>query len=225
MIAMRGMESAIVLVVDDDDAVRLSLARVIRSAGWRVATFPTAQDFLAELPPTGPGCVVLDICLPGLTGPELHDRMCEQGIGFPVIFLTGKGDVRTGVQAMKRGAADFLEKPVDDAVLLLAIERAVTRHALSIANMEAREEIESRFERLSTREREVMEYVIGGLLNKQIAAELGIAEKTVKAHRHEMMEKLALDSIAELVRLCERAGIRPRRFRTAVRFNAISAEE
>ena len=201
---------ATVFVVDDDMAVRRSLARLLRSAGLNVETFPSAREFLDRLPSAPAGCIVLDVRMPGMTGPELFDQMAGKGLSLPVVFLTGHGDVPTSVRAMKKGAVDFLLKPVDDEVLLQAIRQAVARHVSRQAREQERQSIEGRLRRLSAREREVMEYVVRGDLNKQIAADLGISEKTVKVHRGRVMAKMEAGSVAELVRLCEAADIRPR---------------
>lgn len=205
-----SVSDATVFVVDDDLAVRRSLARLVRSADLNVETFTSAREFLDRLPSARTGCIVLDVRMPGMTGPELFDRMAEKGLSLPVIFLTGHGDVPTSVRAMKKGAVDFLLKPVDDEALLHAIRQAVARHASQQAREQERQGIEVRLLRLSAREREVMEYVIRGDLNKQIAADLGISEKTVKVHRGRVMAKMEAGSVAELVRLCEAADIQPR---------------
>lgn len=196
-----------VFVVDDDEAVRVSLARLLRSAGWKVETFASAAAFLERPAFAGIGCVLLDVQMPGLTGPQLQQAMVERQFTLPVIFLTGHGDVPTGIQAMKRGAVDFLLKPLDDEELLAAIEQAVQRHAQTRARRKACDEIGARLKRLSAREREVMERVIRGSLNKQIAGDLGIAEKTVKVHRARVMDKMEVRSVAELVHLWETAGL------------------
>jgi FixJ family two-component response regulator len=148
--------------------------------------------------------------MPGMTGPELRDLLAAQKISLPVVFLTGHGDVPTGVDAMRKGAVDFLQKPVNDEVLLQAIQHAVERHAATQTHRQELERIQARLQRLTPREREVLEYVIGGCLNKQIAAELQIAEKTVKIHRGFVMHKMEATSVAELVRQCQTAGIAPR---------------
>jgi len=207
---MMSASDATVFVVDDDMAVRRSLARLLRSAGLNVETFPSAREFLDRLPSARTGCIVLDVRMPGMTGPELFDQMAGKGLSLPVVFLTGHGDVPMSVQAMKKGAVDFLLKPVDDEALLHAIRQAVARHVSQQAREQERQSLEGRLRRLSAREREVMEYVIRGDLNKQIAADLGISEKTVKVHRGRVMAKMEAGSVAELVRLCEAAGIRPR---------------
>ena len=200
-----------IFIVDDDPSVRRSLTRVVRSAGWNAEAFASARDFLDKPSFSGTGCVVLDVRMPGMTGPELREQMAARRISLPIIFLTGHGDVPTGVEAMKKGAVDFLMKPVDDEVLLEAIRMALQRHKSGQAREHEEEKIHQRLARLSVREREVMEYVIAGRLNKQIAEELGIAEKTIKVHRGRLMQKMEVPSVAELVHLCDTAGIPPRK--------------
>lgn len=202
------MDGITVFVIDDDASVRRGLARLLRAADWNVEAFATAAEFLQRPQFMGTGCVVLDIRMPGMSGPELHERMSREGCSLPIIFLTGHGDVPSGVRAMKQGAVDFLLKPVDDHVLLEAIRQAVSRHAAEREKAAQQGEIQARLARLSPRELEVMKHVIQGKINKRIAADLGIAEKTVKTHRGEVMEKMAAGSVAELVRLCEAAGIK-----------------
>jgi RNA polymerase sigma factor (sigma-70 family) len=198
---------ATVFVVDDDAAVRRGLARLIRSAGLSVETFSSAREFLENSPASRTGCVVLDVRMPGMTGPELFEQMAEKGLSLPVVFLTGHGDVPTSVRAMKKGAVDFLLKPVDDEAPLQAIRQAVERCASEQEREQERQGIQARLRRLSPREREVMEHVIRGLLNKQIAADLGISEKTVKVHHGRVMAKMEVGSVAELVRLCDQESI------------------
>lgn len=196
-----------IFVVDDDAAVRRSLTRLLRSAGWDAEAFASAGDFLEMATITGPGCVLLDVNMPGMNGLELQDRMAAAGITLPVVFLTGKGDIPMSVRAMKHGAVDFLVKPVEEAVLFQALEQAIRRQAAEAADRRQRDSILARLALLSDREREVLERVIQGRLNKQIAYDLGIVEKTVKAHRGRIMEKMQAHTIAELVHLCDRAGI------------------
>lgn len=198
---------ATVFVIDDDPDVRDALARLLRAIGWGVRVYPAANDFLAELPENIDGCILLDVNMPGMTGPELHDRMRETGITLPVIYLTGQSSLSIGVRAMKNGALDFLEKPVDQDVLLPTIEQAIAQHRQDCALKSRLDEINLRLGRLSPREREVMDHVIAGRLNKQIAADLGIAEKTVKVHRGRAMSKMQVRSVAELVRLCDAVGV------------------
>lgn len=197
-----------IFVIDDDEDVRTSLSRLLRAAGWQVETFASADQFLERPAYPGTGCVLLDVDMPGMTGPCLHQTMLARGIDLPVIFLTGKGDVPTTVQAMKRGAVDFLLKPVENDALFAAIDVALRRHACDQAHRREQLGIATRLVRLSAREREVMELVVLGRLNKQIAAELGIAEKTVKIHRGRVMEKMEVRSVAALVHLLDRADAR-----------------
>jgi len=197
-----------VYIVDDDASFARGIARLVEAAGWRSRAFPSADAFLAEPHrPEAAACAVLDVRMPGMKGPELQRAMIAAGIDFPVIFLTGHGDVATSVEAMKHGAIDFLEKPVPAQVLVAAIRAALARHAEARARERERHALEERIARLSPREREVMGHVIAGRLNKQIAADLGIAEKTVKVHRGKVMEKMEAGSVAALVDLCRAAGI------------------
>lgn len=198
---------ATIFVIDDDASVRAGVKRLLRSAGWSVEIYASGDEFLERPHFDGVGCVVLDVRMPGMTGPELHARMAERHCSLPVIFLTGHGDVHTGVRAMKGGAVDFLLKPVDDEVLLRAVSQAVDQHAIERTAQIAQEKIRERLARLSPRELEVMRHVIQGKLNKLIAAELGIAEKTVKKHRGEVMRKMEAGSAVELVRLCDSVGV------------------
>ena len=200
---------ATVFVVDDDASVRRSLARLLRTAHWNVETLPTARAFLQRVSVSKPGCVVLDVRMPEMTGPELHDRMREMELSLPVVFLTGHGDVPTSVQAMKRGAVDFLLKPVDAGVLLKTVARAVEWHTAKLAQQRGTQHIAGRLALLTVREREVLDAVIKGHRNKQIAADLGISEKTVKVHRGRVMDKMEARSVAELIHLCGVAGIGP----------------
>lgn len=203
------MEStdATILLIDDDADVREATGRLLRSAGWNTDAFASAQDFLAYLPFTGIGCLVLDVSMPGMTGPELHDWMRAHDCALPVIFLSGRCDIATSVQAMKHGALDVLEKPVDDHTLLQAIADAVEQHRQDSLRRDTKEGIADRLATLSAREREVMDHVIVGRLNKQIAADLGIALKTVKVHRGRAMAKMRVRSVAELVHLCDQLGV------------------
>lgn len=198
---------ATVLLIDDDADVLEALARLLRSAGWKAALFRSAQDFLAAPPFDGMGCIVLDISMPGMTGPQLHEWMREHEITLPVIYLSGHCDVPTSVQAMKCGALDVLQKPADAEVLLQAISAAVNKCRVDVLRRDVQGDIAARLATLSMREREVMNHVIVGRLNKQIAADLGIAEKTVKVHRGRAMAKMKVRSVAELVHLCDQLGI------------------
>ena len=197
----------IVYVVDDDDAVRRALALLIRSAGLDVLTFPSGRAFVAHTRADRPACLVLDVRLPGSSGLDLQAELRDAGDSLPIIFITGYGDVPTSVRAMKSGALDVLLKPCDDWDLLDAIDRALARSRTALAEHRERRALQERITRLTPREREVLALVVTGRLNKQIAAELGNAEKTVKIHRGRVMRKMEADSVAELVRMTEKAGL------------------
>ena len=197
-----------VFIVDDDPAVLKSLSRLLRSARLDVATFSSPREFLERHDPSAPGCLVLDVAMPGLNGLELQEALTAKGSELPIIFLTGHGDIPMSVQAMKRGAVDFLTKPVNDEDLLKAVHVAIEKDRLQRQTRAEVAEIQQRLATLTPREREVMEHVISGQLNKQTAADLGTVEKTIKVHRARVMEKMKVQSVAELVRLAERVGIR-----------------
>lgn len=194
---------AVVVIIDDEDEVRDSLARLLRAAGWRTQGFASAELFLAEALDALHGCVLLDVNMPGICGPELHGILRGRGIDLPIVYLTGRASVAVGVQAMKLGAVDFLEKPVDESALFAAIGQAIERHDAAQRLRRRIDELQARVRALSAREREVMGHVIVGRLNKQIAADLGIAEKTVKVHRGRVMTKMKVRSLAELVHLAD----------------------
>ena len=181
--------------------------RDLRSVGLQPQTFTDAAQFLAHVPTEGVGCILLDVNMPGMSGPELHLHLSEMGLSFPVIYLTGVGNVPLSVQAMKRGAVDFLEKPIDAELLLPAIDKAIALHRERYLHDGRLAEIQGRFGKLSAREREVLAHVIAGRLNKQIAYDLGIAEKTVKVHRGRVMAKVGARSLAHLVHICDELGI------------------
>jgi FixJ family two-component response regulator len=206
-------ESSTVFLVDDDPSVRKAMTRLVRSAGYDVKAFASARDFLDEWRGAneGPACLVLDVRMPGLSGLDLQRELQNANALLPIIFITGHGDVPTSVKAMKAGAVDFLPKPVKDTHLLRAIHLALARSIEARAEREMFEEIQGRIDTLTPREREVMGLVVKGLLNKQIAFELGTVEKTIKVHRARVMEKMEVQSLAELVRIAERAGIPPKK--------------
>ena len=195
-----------VFVVDDDPDVRQALARLLESAGWRVATFSSAERFL-EAAADANGCVVLDLAMPGLNGLELQQALEARGSVLPIVFLTGRGNVASSVQAMKRGAVDFLEKPVDDERLLAVVSDALTRHRELRAARDQQDRISAHLQLLTVRERQVLEMIVAGRLNKQIAAELGTAEKTIKFHRANVMHKMGVRTLADLVKIAAPAGI------------------
>ena len=198
---------AIVFVVDDDEPMRKSLQNLIGSVGLRVEAFASAPEFLRSKLIDVPGCLVLDVRLPGLSGLDLQKRMVEAGIEIPIIFITGHGDIPMTVQAMKAGAVEFLTKPFRDQDLLDAIQQALDRDRAARKQRAQINELHSRLDSLTPREREVMGLVVAGLLNKQIAGELGTSETTIKIHRHQVMEKMGAGSLAELVRMADRLGI------------------
>jgi len=215
-----------VFIIDDDGDVRRALERLMRSAGWTIESHSCPQAFIDRLPYHGAGCVLLDVQMPGMTGPDLQAKLLDWGISLPIVYLTGHADVPMTIQAMKRGAVDILLKPFEDEVVLRTLRAAVARHESLIERARGTGEIASRMMRLSVREREVMEYVISGRLNKQIAGDLGITEKTVKAHRARVMEKLETRSVAGLVRMCSAVGIEPlERFIPPQKGTAVAASQ
>lgn len=195
-------------VVDDDASFRTAIERRLTLAGYKVATYQSAQQLL-DCPPdeNEPSCILLDVRIPGLSGPELQGRLSELGSTLPIVFLTGHVDTPTTVRAIKAGAEDFLTKPVESKELLGAIERAMTRHAMTRGEQHRLEEMRTLLAALTARERQVFGLVVRGKLNKQIAHELGTTERTIKAHRHQVMEKMKVQSLAELVRMAGRLGV------------------
>ena len=199
---------ALIAIVDDDPSVRRGLQRLIRSAGWKAETFASAQEFLDRPLAISPNCLVLDLQLPGLSGLDLQQRMADLGLDIPVVFLTGQGNIPASVKAMKAGAIEFLTKPVDEQNLLKAIQEAIERDRRTREQQAEIHDLRRRYESLTAREQEVMQRVISGVLNKQIAGELSITEDTVKFHRGHVMRKMCADSLADLVRMAENLGIR-----------------
>ncbi len=196
-----------VVVIDDDPAILKALSRLLRSIELNVATFASAQEFLEQFQPGIHGCLVLDVDMPCLSGLELQQELAGREIRIPIIFLTGHGDIPMSVRAMKQGAIDFLTKPVHDHDLIEAIHAAIEKDRMILQSRAEQEEIRRRLAALTPREREVLGHVVSGRLNKQIAADLGTVEKTIKVHRAHLMTKLKVRSLADLVRLAERAGI------------------
>jgi RNA polymerase sigma factor (sigma-70 family) len=198
----------LVHIVDDDVSFRTAIERRLKKAGYEVATHPSAQHLLDSLPSGNElSCILLDVRIPGLSGPELQGRLSEIGSILPIVFLTGYADVQTTVRAIKAGAEDVLTKPVSSEELLGAIERALAHHEVMRGQRSQLDVVRAHIAKLTPREREVFELVIRGRTNKQVANVLGATERTIKAHRHRVMEKLQVQSLAELVSLAERAGI------------------
>ena len=198
----------IVHIVDDDASFRTAIERRLKRAGYQVLTYPTAQQLLdRSLDENAPSCILLDVRIPGLSGPELQERLGELGSTLPIVFLTGHADIQTTVKTMRAGAEDVLTKPVSSAQLLHAVERALAHHATLLGQRHRMDSVRSQIATLTPRERQVFELVVRGKINKQIAHELGTTERTVKAHRQQVMEKAKVQSLAELVSIAERLGL------------------
>jgi FixJ family two-component response regulator len=198
-----------VFIIDDDPSARRGLTRLIRAAGMKAESFSSAVGFLTSERREGPGCIVLDVRMPEMTGPELQEELAGADYSMPIVFISADSDVPIAARAMKRGAVDFLTKPVDKVDLLGAIRLSLAKDAGNRAQRDQKNSIHDRLGKLTPREREVMTWVITGMLNKQIAGELDITEETIKVHRGRVMQKLGVHSVAELVRLCAKAGIPP----------------
>ena len=199
----------VVHVVDDDDLARKGTARLLGVAGFSVRTYASAQEFLSTVEPDAPGCIVLDLRLPDASGLDIQAALIDRAVALPIIFMTGHGQIPDTVRAIQRGAVDFLTKPVDADVLLAAIARALDQDAASRAARARRNDLRSRYERLTAREREVFVHLISGQLNKQVASDLQITERTIKLHRASIFEKLEVTSMAEMARLAVELGIDP----------------
>jgi FixJ family two-component response regulator len=197
----------LVLVLDDDASVRTALRRLLIAAGWAADSFASLGEMLQCADPDRPGCLLMDVRLPGLSGLEIRSLLHSAGYEMPIIYMTGYGDVPTSVRAMKEGAVDFLSKPIDDRDLLSAVQRAVTTDLAMRHARAARLVLEQRWSTLTSREREVLALVVDGMLNKQVAGRLGTREKTVKVHRRRVMDKMQVSSLAELVRVAYQLGI------------------
>lgn len=195
-----------VFVVDDDLSIREALSSLIRSVGLRVETFPSAADFLQQPRPAGNACLVLDVRMPGLSGLDLQAEFARSGEPIPIIFITGHGDIPMAVRAMKAGAVEFLSKPFRDEDLLDAIRHALEQGRVARDEADELSELRSKYDSLTCREREVITFMIAGALNKQAAAELGVSEMTIKVHRHNIMRKMKVRSLPDLVRMMERLG-------------------
>jgi FixJ family two-component response regulator len=197
---------ATVFVVDDDTSVRSALKRLIQSLGFQVETFDSAQAFLEHGSHDGPACLILDVRMPGMSGIELQQQLTRVGLGMPIVFITGHGNIPMSVKAMKAGAVDFIEKPFEDQKLIDAVNTAIKINKKFRTEQAEIKDLQRRVDSLTPREHEVFILVVSGMLNKQIAFDLGMSEKTVKVHRARVMDKMEAKSLADLVRMAEKAG-------------------
>lgn len=208
---MKADAAPIVFIVDDDLSVRRTTERLVRTAGFNVQAFTSGRDFLNSARPDGPACLILDVRMPGLDGMQLQKELTQSGIKIPIIFITGHGDIPMSVRAMKAGAVEFLTKPFRSRSLLEAIQSAIERDRSAHKQRSESEELRERYEQLTAREREVMVLVVAGLLNKQVAGELATTERTIKFHRANIMQKMQVESLADLVRMAEKLGVSNKR--------------
>ena len=202
-------KNEIVFIIDDEESVRRSISLLLKSSGYCVEVFSSSEEFINKEKFDGVGCIILDVNLGGKSGLDLQEELLQESFQFPIIFITGKGSIPMSVEAVKKGAVNFLPKPFEDQALLLSVEEALILCRKNKSEIEEIKSINSLINKLSEREMEVFRYVISGMLNKQIAAELNIAEHTVKLHRGKITEKLGVKSVAEMVRFAEKAGIQP----------------
>jgi FixJ family two-component response regulator len=207
------MNEPTIYIIDDDESARKGISRLLNAAGYQTSSFSSSKEFLALQQYESPSCIVLDVRMPGMTGPELQEVLGERDYMIPIVFLSGHGDVPTAARAMKKGAVDFLTKPLDGGDLIEAVNNALSKDIQDRQQHEEDSIWQARIDALTPREFNIMTYVISGMLNKQIAAELGISEETVKIHRGRVMHKLDIVSVAELVRICEQLKIAPAKTR------------